>query len=90
MTRLLCDVDMAELAACFRLEAGVDGAKVLRSIVMAAMKRRLPQAIERVLRQKTPTGERRAGSGRGSEGMGGKQEGKRLAMRAGSPVREHV
>jgi hypothetical protein len=76
------------MAACFRLEAGVDGAKVLRSIVMAAMKRRLPQAIERMLRQKTQAGR---GSGKRKRGdVGDEQGGKRLAMRAGSPAREHM
>ena len=66
----------------------VDGAKVLRTIVMAAMKRRLPQAVARMLRQKMQTesecGKRKRGD------AGDEQKGKRLAMRAGPLASEHV
>ena len=57
----------------------VDGAKVLRTIVMAARKRRLPYVIERVLRQRT-----QAGKGDGKRKRGDTGDSIRETSREGS------
>ena len=69
----------------------MDGAKVMRAIVTAAVKRRMPQLIERAIkrhREEQTGGE--AGGKRKRETGGSDQKGKRLALRSGPPAVEHV
>ena len=66
----------------------VDSAKVMRTLVTAAIKRRLPRLIERLVKRQRTLMPRKGKRKRESDGS--EQRGQRRAMRAGQSVIEHV
>ena len=69
----------------------VDGAKVMRAIVTAAVKRRLPKLVAKLVKRQRVTGAAcEMGRKRKREVTVSDQKGKRLAMRTGPTAIEHV
>ena len=68
----------------------VDGAKVMRVMVWAAIKRRMPQGLARALKRHKPCARSLAGEKRKREETGGGTGEERCATRPTPPDRNHM
>ena len=68
----------------------VDGAKVMRVMMWEAIKRRMPQGLARALKRQRKDARAAGGVKRRRDQSGSGEGGRRLAMRAGSPICSHV